>query len=302
MGLIGNDGLGDIVMSQLQKHDVALNIRRTDRAGTAYGIVIAPPGTDRMFLEDPGCNGIFTAQDIDYGMVTKSRLFHFGYPTLMQSMFTDRGAELHDLLTRVRETGAATSLDTTLPDPASPAGKADWSDILTRILPKVDIFVPSAEEILYMMEPKQYADIISKAKGDILDEIPPDIYVRLGDRIMELGVSILMIKAGHRGAYLRTGDVQKLNATTPLSLPTDRWNHRDLWIPVFPADPARIKNACGAGDCAVAGFLTAILDGVDIEKAGRYAMLAGRDNLYGVDALSGLSDWTSMTDRIQKPA
>jgi sugar/nucleoside kinase (ribokinase family) len=166
----------------------------------------------------------------------------------------------------------------------------------------VDIFVPSAEEILYMMEPKQYADIISKAKGDILDEIPPDIYVRLGDRIMELGVSILMIKAGHRGAYLRTGDVQKLNATTPLSLPTDRWNHRDLWIPVFPADPARIKNACGAGDCAVAGFLTAILDGVDIEKAGRYAMLAGRDNLYGVDALSGLSDWTSMTDRIQKPA
>ena len=110
-----------------------------------------------------------------------------------------------------------------------------------------------------------------------------------------LANKVLMIKAGHHGAYLRTGDVGTLNASTPLRLPVDNWSNRELWTPPFPVAKARLKNACGAGDSAVAGFLTAMLDGMDIEKAGRCAMRAGRDNLYGVDALSGLSDWTQMT-------
>jgi sugar/nucleoside kinase (ribokinase family) len=75
-----------------------------------------------------------------------------------------------------------------------------------------------------------------------------------------------------------------------------------LWIKAFPTDPRRIKNACGAGDCAVAGFLTALLKGVEIEEAAQYAMLAGRDNLYGLDAFSGLSDWGAMTRLIERTA
>jgi|688.fasta_scaffold1099457_1 sugar/nucleoside kinase (ribokinase family) len=63
----------------------------------------------------------------------------------------------------------------------------------------------------------------------------------------------------------------------------------------LPSDSTRFKNACGAGDCAVAGFLTALLKGESIEVAADYAMAAGRDNLYGVDALSGLTAWDTMT-------
>jgi len=301
MGLAGNDALGDTVLNKLREHGVSSGIRRTDRAGTAYGIVLAPPGTDRMFLEDPGCNGIFTAADVDYETVAKSRLFHFGYPTLMQSLFVNNGAELQKLLARVREVGVATSLDMTLPDPDSSAGKVDWQSLLAGALPHVDIFVPSLEEILFLMDPKQYAHIISTTQGgDITDAVPPGFYASLSNRILALGVTVLMIKAGHRGAYLRTGDIGKLNAATSLRL-ADNWSHRELWIPAFPADPALIRNACGAGDCAVAGFLAAMLSGADIERTGRYAMMAGRDNLYGADALSGLSDWSTMTDRLQKP-
>jgi hypothetical protein len=38
-----------------------------------------------------------------------------------------------------------------------------------------------------------------------------------------------------------------------------------------------------------------LLKGHSIEDAADYAMAAGRDSLYGVDALSGLSDWETMS-------
>ncbi len=298
MALVGNDMLGDYIVGQLPEHQSG--IRRTKKAGTAYGIVVAPPGTDRIFLEDPGCNGTFTSADIDYTTVAKSRLFHFGYPTLMKNIFANGGAELCRLLTGVRKLGVATSLDMTLPDPDSVAGKADWQGILAAVLPLVDIFVPSIEEILYMLEPRIYARLIAKARGgDLVDAIPHDMIQSLGTQIMAMGVKVAMIKVGHRGAYLQTGDARQLNAATSLELASDNWSGRALWIPPFRADPRRIRNACGAGDCAVAGFLTAILEGVQIEAAGRYAMLAGRDNLYGIDSLAGLSDWKSMTKTVK---
>lgn len=109
-----------------------------------------------------------------------------------------------------------------------------------------------------------------------------------------------MIKTGHCGAYIKTGDVEGLNVSTPVRLSVNNWHPRDLWVPSFPVVASRIKNACGAGDCAVAGFLAAILEGVKIEKAARYAMLAGRDNLYGVDAISSLSNWKVMTSLLER--
>jgi len=301
MGLVGNDMLGDIVVEKLREHGEVSGIRRIDKAGTAYGIVLAPPGTDRMFLEYPGCNALLTADMVDLGTVTQSRLFHFGYPPLMERMFENGGAELVRLLKHVHDLGVAVSLDMSLPDPDSPAGKADWRGILATCLPHVDVFVPSIEEILFMMAPNEYANIRSQSDdGDIIDHVPPDLYNFLGDAILNYGVKILLVKAGHKGAYLRTGDVGDLNARTALSLPCGNWSRRDAWIPPFSVDPSRVRNACGAGDCAVAGFLAAILEGVEIEAAGKYAMLAGRDNLYGVDALCGLSDWGSMTAIVSK--
>ena len=142
MGCVGCDSLGDIVLAELKRHQATRGIRQNRRAGTAYGIVVAPPGMDRIFFEDPGCNAVFTAKDIDYTTVVQSRLFHFGYPPLMQKLWAADGAELRKLFKQVRQLGVATSLDMTLPDSGSPAGKANWRKILAGTLPFVDIFVP----------------------------------------------------------------------------------------------------------------------------------------------------------------
>jgi len=88
-----------------------------------------PAGTDRIFLEDPGCNRSFTADDIDYAVVGQSRLFHFGYPPLNAGPVDERRSGTAKLLGRVRESGVAISLDMTCRI-GQPAGQADWQAIL----------------------------------------------------------------------------------------------------------------------------------------------------------------------------
>ena len=293
MGCVGYDALGDMAVAQFAQHGVTEGIRRSHAAGTAYGIVIAPPGSDRLFLEDPGCNRVFSAKDIDYELVGQSRLFHFGYPPLMDKLWANGGTELIKLLQRVRNQKTIISLDMSLPDTAAPAGKADWRAILYATIPLVDIFVPSIEELLFMLEPQLYSRLTTQAGNDLLDAIQPDKYELLAEKVLGLGVKILLIKAGHKGAYLRTGNLTGLHSS-PLRLSDRSGCPQGVWVPPAPLDVTRFRNASGAGDCAVAAFLTALLNDESIINAGRLAMLAGRDNLYGNDALSGLEEWRQM--------
>ena len=295
MGLIGEDRLGDLLLGLLDGHGAALHLRRTSASGTAYGVVIAPPGADRIFLECPGCNAIFGAADVDYDLVARSRLFHFGYPPLMATMLADDGAQLEAMFSRVRGLGVATSLDMTLPDPQGPAGELDWRRLLAGVLPHVDIFTPSLEELLAMLAPGEWARLVAQAgEGDVADLIPDSLLGELADEALALGATIVFLKAGARGGYCRTGSLDDLLATTRLSFPAADSTDQELWLPPLPADPTRLRNACGAGDAAVAGFLTALLRGESIATAGRLAMRAGRDSLYGVDTTSGLTPWEQM--------
>jgi len=296
MGCVGTDALGDIVVERFREEGVTTGIVRKTDSGTAYGIVIAPPGRDRIFFEDSGCNAAFGSDDVDYAIVARSRLFHLGYPPLMKKLWNSQGDELVAILRRVRSLGVATSLDMALPDADSPSGRSDWCRILENVLPHVDIFMPSLEEIFSMLEPNEYAAMLRDSPGEeVQDLASQELFDRLAARILAWGVPVLMIKCGSRGAYLCTGDVSKLNAATKLALPSENASHRKWWVSCLPLESGRVRNACGAGDCAVAGFLTSLLKGHSIEDAADYAMAAGRDSLYGVDALSGLSDWETMS-------
>lgn len=292
-GLVGDDRLGDLLLEMLAGHGAELHLQRSE-AGTAYGLVLAPPGTDRVFLECPGCNAQFGAEDVDYELVARSRLFHFGYPPLMPRLLVDDGEELAAMLSRVRGLGTATSLDMTLPDPDGPAGQVDWRRLLARVLPHVDIFAPSLEELLYMLAPDEWARLVSEAGEQSVGEAVPDrLCEDLAAEAVGLGCAVVLVKAGPRGACCRTGGVAARLAGTRLPLPGD-FDHRSLWFPAMRADPRRIVNACGAGDGAVAGFLTGLLKGESLEVCGRAAMLAGRDSLYGVDTTSGLTSWAGV--------
>ena len=53
---------------------------------------------------------------------------------------------------RVKALGVTTSLDSCGIDPLSPVGRINWELILERTIPFVDIFMPSAEELCYMLD------------------------------------------------------------------------------------------------------------------------------------------------------
>jgi sugar/nucleoside kinase (ribokinase family) len=145
---IGEDAFGDAISRFVRGYGEGLDahLSRTNVAQTSYSIVISQPGRDRTFLHHPGCNHFFGAEDVDFNKLPKSDWFHFGYPPLMRRMFADGGDELADIFTRAKQKGLTTSLDMSLPDSAGESGRAKWPQILAKVLPYVDFFMPSEEE------------------------------------------------------------------------------------------------------------------------------------------------------------
>ena len=152
-GLVGDDFMGKIAKEWFEKYNISEGIKTTKKAGTAFSIVIAPPGVDRIFLESPGCNQIFDSSFINFDVISQCRMFHFGYPPLLRQFFLNKGKQLVDMFSKVQKMGVVTSLDFSLPDPESESGKVNWSEVMQSILPFTDIFVPSLEEVLQIMMP-----------------------------------------------------------------------------------------------------------------------------------------------------
>jgi|WetSurMetagenome_2_1015567.scaffolds.fasta_scaffold176454_2 sugar/nucleoside kinase (ribokinase family) len=298
-GLVGDDVIGGIAKELFGKCGVSEGIQTTRAAGTACSIVIAPPGIDRIFLESPGCNRIYGASHVNFDAVSQCRVFHFGYPPLLRRFFLDGGSELSSIFARVQQMGVTTSLDFSLPDPESESGKADWLEILRKTLPFTDIFVPSVDELMQIMTPPSSAGTQCPSDNiDSIRDIPLHLIRDIGRRIIDFGVKILLIKAGARGAFLLTGDVSSISDKLGIDLPEKNWNYQELWCDACQADRSRVVNASGAGDTAAAGFLSAILGGECAESALKYAVVAGRNNLYCHDLYNDLSNWLTMTEDI----
>jgi sugar/nucleoside kinase (ribokinase family) len=299
-GLIGDDFIGKIAKEWLDRYNISDELAVTKEAGTAFSIVIAPPGVDRIFLESPGCNQIFDSSYINFDIVSQSRIFHLGYPPLLRQFYLNGGSQLQDLFSKIRNMGVITSLDFSLPDPETESGKVNWPEIMKNILPVTDIFVPSVEEALQILFPLKYAEIQSSVgDGEIIDHIGIDLIRILGKRIIDLGVKIVLIKMAHRGAYLLTGDISSLIGKLDLKLSVKNWNYRELLCNAYHADNLKIKNATAAGDTAVAAFLSAILDGEGPEYALKYAAMTGRNKLYCTNIYEDLTGWQEMTDEIR---
>jgi sugar/nucleoside kinase (ribokinase family) len=299
-GLVGDDVIGKIAISWFDKFNLAEGVRTTDKAGTAFSIVIAPPGTDRIFLESPGCNQIFDSGYINFEAIADSRLFHFGYPPLLKQFYQNNGEQLFDLLSKVQKMGVVTSLDFSLPDPESESGSINWPEVMGKILPYTDIFAPSLEEALQIINPGKYTEVLSSAaNAGVVDGLILNAIRETGRQFIKSGVKILLIKAGHLGAYLLTSDISSLNDRADTKLDIKKWNHCEIWCNAFKADPEKIKNTSGAGDTAVAAFLSAILQGEDPDTSVRYAAMAGRDSLYCKSIHDDLGDWDEMTEEIR---
>jgi len=288
---VGADDFGRMTMERLRRSGNADGIRVMNGASSSYTVALAPPGIDRIFLHNPGTNDLFCAADLKPRLIAQCRHFHFGYPPLMRRMYSDEGRELQKIFKVAKDAGATTSCDMALPDPASPAGKAPWKKILTRILPYVDMFLPSVEEMLFMLERDTFLKLKEAHRGtDLLDVLRTEDYSRLAGKLLELGSKMTSLKAGRRGFYFRTKEqhaFKGLGAARPGD--PANWSARELWCPTFLC--RKIASATGSGDSAIAGFLHAYLKGLDLEPSLKIANCLGWQNIQALDAISGIHNW-----------
>jgi sugar/nucleoside kinase (ribokinase family) len=286
-GKVGDDEFGKIIKN-LVGIERASAFKTVKGQNTSYTIVLALPGVDRIFLHYPGTNDTFGAEDIDYEAAKKCLLFHFGYPPLMKRMYADDGRELIEMFKSVKSLGVTTSLDMALPDPNSDSGKAPWRVILEKLLPYVDIFVPSIEEVAFMLDKELFATRKFEAGlSDPVHKYKSKDYSKISDQLISMGAKIIAIKSGIRGYYLRTGHIETIGSASLSDIKA--WQYRQLWAASFKAE--QFGSATGAGDATIAGFLCALMRGYSPEEALRIANIVGWENIRAIDALSGIEDW-----------
>lgn len=297
---VGADPFGKIVRGLVESFDPALvgGLVSAPDQSTSYSVIVSPPGIDRIFLHCPGANDTFCADDIDYTLAAEAGLFHFGYPPIMRRMYQDGGTELAEVFRRAKATGVTTSLDMAFPDPSSEGGQVDWRAILKAALPYVDIFLPSIEELLFMLRRDNYDLLLQCAtQGDILSEITPGLLSSLAQELMGMGAKIVVIKMGYRGSYLRTAGREVL-AGMGRAVPScpQAWANQELWAPCFKVN---VVGTTGSGDATIAGFLSALLRDFTPRQAITAAVAVGACNVEAADALSGIRPWDETSARVK---
>lgn len=296
MGKCGDDPFGDVLLSVLRREAPGAEAGMSVVPGekTSYTVCIVLPGIDRMFLHCPGANDTFGAEDVDLDIVRHARLFHFGYPPLMKRMYQSGGAELATLLKDVSGLGTGTSLDLALPDADSAAGRADWRAILSQALPYTDIFLPSLEELLFMLRRERF-DELTAGGSSICDAFSVADLRGLADDCLAMGGQIVVIKCGHVGAYLRTARSLK-RLTGVLNVKRD-WEDREIFEPTCRVE--NIVSTVGSGDSSIAGFLAALLRGESPAWCMAVLTVVGAQNLSALDAVSGVQSWKDTIAQVQ---
>lgn len=300
VGKIGDDYFGDIIVKIIHKHGEHLTRDMIIGAGegSSYSVVINPPGVDRIFLHNAGANNTFSGDEIPDEAIDAARLIHFGYPPLMRKFYQDP-SELTRLFGRARKLGVTTSLDMSRPDPDGESGRVDWKKYLDEVLPAVDVFLPSIDEIIYMTDPALFNSLVKAAgDGNPASHLSIQQVGALADQFLAKGPAIICFKLGNEGFYVKTtADRDRLAAmgrVAPKNLAD--WLDREI---ITGCRKVEVAGTTGAGDCTIAGFLGSLLKGVSPDEAVSMAVAVGGASVEARDSNSGVPAWDVLCSRLR---
>ena len=292
--IVGDDWVGRAIIDYARGFSPELgdHIQVVADGASPYTVVIEPQDHDRTLLTHTGVYADFDLHSIDLEGAARCKLFHLGYPTLMPRLYSDDGEKLRSLLAAVKARGCITSVDMSLPAADHPSGQANWRSILKRCLPDVEIFIPSIEEILFMLRRRDQA----RWGGDIINRVTPAYLADLAAELLDLGVGIAGFKLGERGIYLRAArDEARLAFLSTIDQSPDAWADTEIWQPAFDVD---VAGTTGAGDAAYAGFIAALIRGLNGEDCARWACAVAACNIEAADATSGVRSWDATQKRL----
>ena len=238
LGAVGADGFGDFVVSRLMEHGIdSRGVRRKSGVNTSATMVMVDPDGERRFLHYLGANAKLSEDDVDFDVVGEARILHIAGALVMPGIDGEPTARV---LRKAKKMDLTTAFDTVWD------ARGNWMKLVEPCLPYIDVMLPSLAEarmIAGRQKPEEIADLF-----------------------MSYGVSIVGLKMGEEGSYLRSKD-------------------RELYLPPFVV---RAVDATGAGDAYVAGFLTGLLQEWDLEKTGRFANAVGALCVTAIGATTGI--------------
>ncbi|MDO4573863.1 MAG: carbohydrate kinase family protein [Planctomycetia bacterium] len=298
MGKVGDDVFGKTILEVFRSQqndllDFTSGMIVAPGEHSSYSLVVGTPGMDRCFLHCSGANDTFSPQDLHLEKMAGSTLLHFGYPTLMKEILS-HPKEFAARLSEIRKQGLLISLDVSMPDPQGPEGNLDWKNWFDIVLPMVDIFLPSLEEMLFMLNRPLFDEISRRVARVVVgqgESVNPARFMKfeqiteLADALLQRGVEIAGIKLGDQGLYLRTGENVARTTSSLSPKTTASWKNRSLLAPCFDVP---VAGTTGSGDCTIAGFLTGLLNRWEPEKTLRFAVGVGACNVQTPDATSGI--------------
>jgi len=177
----GRDGLGELVQSELAAHGVGTRgLVVSDDSHTPFTFVCVHEDGQRSFLHTTGTNGTLCAEEVELDLVLGADLLMVGGAMLMAAL---DGPPTAELLSRARESGAITVLDTTYVDTAGPD---QWRRVLEPVLPHLSWFVPSRPEaraFTGLDQPAAAAEAICAAgcEGAVIKLDREGVYYRCAD-------------------------------------------------------------------------------------------------------------------------
>jgi len=236
-GLVGNDGLGEMILRDCQNHRIDTRyLRTTSEAPTSYTDVMTEIGSGRRtFFHNRGANARWNGDDLDFSKC-KARLFHLGYLLLLDELdLPDKrfGTKAARLLAQAQEAGLKTSVDIVSED------SDRFARIVTPALKHVDYC------ILNEIEAGKTAGFKIRQPDGRLDTVA---LRHTAGSLLQHGVRELVVIHFPEGAFARTrkGD--------------------DFWQSSLELPAKAIAGTAGAGDAFCAGVLIGLHESWDLRR------------------------------------
>lgn len=245
LSMVGRDVWGGMLRDLLEKEQISTDgLRRHPHAPTTAVVALVDNEGHRSFLTPnektatKSIDAAFVREQLSW--ISSARYFIFGYYGRMPLLEPD----LPELLTEIRRTGCQTVMDG--------AGQEGDPDHLKRILPHLDVYVPSEAEA-----------------RQLTGETDPEHMIRFFRQYQCEG--ILGVKLGAEGALLHH--------------PAEGYLRLPARVP-----PGPIVDTIGAGDSFLAGLLTGLEKGLSVRVAGGWACAVGALSVTARGGYAGIAD------------
>ena len=176
IGKLGTDAFGDYLLSFLNGAGVDTHgVGRDAACNTSATVVLISGDGERSFLHHMGTNAITQEDDLDFEVIAKSKVLHWGGPAITPKL---DGAPMGRVFAKAKALGVKTSMDTCYD------GTNTWMPLIEPSLPHLDIVFSSYEEAC-------------KYTGEKEPEAIADFYLARGPEIavIKLGAEGLLAKS-----------------------------------------------------------------------------------------------------------